>query len=141
MKKIELDNSIIDQRTICKMIAEHMKLMHSRVIYRFDFASSINVTKSQKEEHEKLNCHKSYPTLFICEIRGKYHGAFLNIKKEGDSPYIREKQTLKQDIDTLDQADFIVRLRKRGYYSEFGIGYNDCIQKIDSYLKIKSSEK
>lgn len=77
-----------------------------------------------------LQSGPGYPDLFIAEARDKFHGFFLEIK---------EKKIHKLDGGFVDerterQARMITQLILRGYWADFGIGFDDCIGKIDNYM-------
>ena len=127
----------ITEATIYVKLARYFAIMHPKVIYRFDFAAGLKMTKGQAMKHKQLNPHKGYPDLFILESRGKFHGMFLEIKREGESPYLKNSDVLKQNEHSLVQADTLDRLRKRGYYAKFAVGLDECINLIDEYLKLK----
>jgi hypothetical protein len=127
----------IKEADIYNNIVKYLAVVHPKVIYRFDFAAGMKMTKGQAMKHKALNNVRGYPDLFICEPRGEYAGLFLEIKRSGQSPYLKTGGGLRQDEHVLEQADVLMRLRKRGYYAEFAVGFDECMQKIDAYLKLK----
>lgn len=88
----------------------------------------------QAAKHKRLHSKRGYPDLFIAEPIGKYHGLYLEIKIESNSPY-KKDGTLKKDQHLEEQAEKIKRLRAKGYKAEFGIGFENCKAIIDEYLK------
>jgi hypothetical protein len=137
MQNTKRNGANVSEANIYIAIVKYMAMAYPRVIFRFDFAAGMKMTIGQAVKHRAINPHRGYPDLFICEVRGKYHGLFLEIKKDGQSPYLKDGQSLRQDIHVMEQADFLFRLRKRGYLAEFAVGFDECMEKIDNYLKLK----
>jgi hypothetical protein len=59
---------------------------------------------------------------------------YLEIKTETESPY-KKDGTLKKDVHLEEQYKVLEALSKEGYFATFGVGIEDCIKKIDWYLK------
>ena len=62
-----------------------------------------------------------------------YCGFFLEIKAEG-VVVVNKNGTMRKDSHLQDQLYVINKLRDRGYYADFGIGWEDCKEKVDSYI-------
>lgn len=118
-------------------IASYLSIAHPNVIFRFDFSAGTKMTMGQAMRHKSMNPLRGYPDLFIAEARGEYHGLYLEIKKEGESPYLKKGGGLRQNEHILEQAHVLSRLRKRGYKAEFAVGFAECFDMIEAYLKIK----
>ena len=58
----------------------------------------------------------------------------MEIKTESNSPY-KKDGTLKNDKHIKEQAEMLENLRARGYRAEFGVGFDECKQIIDEYLR------
>lgn len=67
---------------------------------------------------------KGFPDIMILVPKGKYHGAFLEVKREGEKP--RKEQT-----------EWLEELKLQGYKAEWRAGYDECIKFICEYLEIK----
>lgn len=132
MRRISKYNS---EHKLYERIARHLQLQYPDVIYRFDLASDLKLTPGQAAKHHRLHPERGYPDLFIAEARGEYHGFYLEIKTESNSPY-KKDGTLKKDKHLEEQAEMLERLRARGYKAEFGVGFEECKQIIDEYLGV-----
>lgn len=75
------------------------------------------------------------PDLTILEPVHPYAGLVIEIKADGESPY-KADGSLKSNKHTKDQAETLYRLRKKGYFAEFGVGYADCIRIIEDYMDL-----
>lgn len=137
MQNIKGNGSNVKEANIYQSIVKYLSYAYPRVIFRFDFAAGMKMTKGQAIKHSLLNPHRGYPDLFICEARGDYHGLFLEIKRKGESPYLKDGQTLKKNIHLLEQSKILSTLQKKGYLAEFAVGFDECMEKIDNYLKLK----
>ena len=92
------------------------------------------MTTGQAAKHKRLHPERGYPDLFIAESSRKFHGLYLEIKTESNSPY-KKDGTLKKDKHLEEQAEMLEKLRARGYKAEFGVGVEECKKIIDEYLR------
>lgn len=115
------------------MIADYMRYKHPSVIYRFDLAADLKLTMGQAAKHKRLQHFRGYPDLFIAQPTKKFAGLFLEIKKEGTTIFLKNGK-LTADQHIREQFDMLNDLSNAGYKAEFGIGFDDCIKKIDEYL-------
>lgn len=118
---------------IHQTIAHYLKLQYPGVIFRSDFAAGIKMTMGQAIKHKSLQHGKSYPDLFIAAPRGKYHGAFLELKRADVAVYLRDG-SLSKNAHIQEQATMLDELRRLGYYADFAIGFDDAKAKLDIYL-------
>ena len=119
---------------LCKNLAIYMRLQHRGVPYHFDMAG-LNLSKVQAGMMKGIQGMSKFPDLFIAEPRGMYHGMFLEIKHE-DAYVFKKDGTVIADDHLQGQASTMALLNLKGYYSSFGIGFDDCKNKIDKYLKL-----
>ena len=159
MRRIPKYNS---EHNLYEQIARYLQLQYPDVIYRFDTAADLKLTMGQAVKLKRLHPERGYPDLFIAEpkvaktqcrvltdeertelekgmefirvkIQQNYHGLYLEIKKDG------EKLTKKDDSwrtpHIAEQAGMLENLRARGYKAEFGVGFSECKQIIDNYLR------
>lgn len=83
-----------------------------------------------------------------CSEWGLYFGLYIEIKKDGtklkrdkDAKKILKGDTkIRKKGDWFDkyieeQAGMLENLRARGYRAEFGVGFDECKQIIDEYLR------
>lgn len=136
MRRIPKYNS---EHSLYEQIARYLQLQYPNVIYRFDIAADLKLTPGQAAKHKRLHPTRGYPDLFIAEPQFgerycKSHGLYMEIKTESNSPY-KKDGTLKNDKHIEEQAGMLENLRARGYRAEFGVGFDECKQIIDEYLR------
>ena len=129
--------------------AKHKRL-HPERGYPDLFISEPKIAKPQcrvltDEERRKLEKDMNF---IIVRIQQNYHGLYLEIKKDG-TKLKRDKDVKKLlkgeaklrkagdwwDKHTEEQAKKLEKLRARGYKAEFGVGFDECQQIIDEYLR------
>ena len=131
MRRIPKYNS---EHNLYEQIARYLQQQYPDVIYRFDLASDLKLTTGQAAKHKRLHPERGYPDLFIAESSRKFHGLYLEIKTESNSPY-KKDGILKKDKHIEEQAEMLEKLRARGYRAEFGVGLEECKKIIDEYLR------
>lgn len=117
---------------LCKAIALYMKLQYPDVIYRFDMAG-LNLSIAQAGMNKAIQCGKGWPDLFIAEPRHPYKGLFLELKAEGVK--LQNKDGSYATPHLKEQYDMLYKLRLKGYWSDFAVGFDQAKNKIDEYLK------
>ena len=115
------------------MLADYLRYNYKNIIWRFDLAADLKLTIGQARKHKRLQQHRGYPDLFIAEPRGKYHGAYIELKKAGTRIY-KKDGTLVSDQHIREQFDMLEQLRRKGYVAEFACGFDEAKEIIDNYL-------
>ena len=115
------------------MLADYLRYNYKNIIWRFDLAADLKLTIGQARKHKRLQQHRGYPDLFIAEPRGKYHGAYIELKKAGTRIY-KKDGTLVADQHIREQFDMLEQLRRKGYVAEFACGFDEAKEIIDNYL-------
>ena len=64
-----------------------------------------------------------FPDVAIYEPRGKYHGLFIELKRDGAKP-------------RPNQVEWLKSLKKRGYFVEHTDSLDEFIEIVDNYLKL-----
>lgn len=116
------------------MLADYLRYNYKNIIWRFDLAADLKLTIGQASKHKRLQQHRGYPDLFIAEPRGKYHGAYIELKRPGTRIF-KKDGTLVADEHIREQFDVLEQLRKRGYMAEFACGFDEAKEIIDNYLR------
>ena len=116
---------------VCKAIAIYMRLQYPSIIFHYDLAG-LNLSRAQAGMTKVIQGGKGWPDLFIAHPAGKYHGLFIEVKKEGTVLWKVKGGPATDHIG--DQIDMLNRLEELGYYADFGIGLDDCKGIIDNYL-------
>lgn len=97
-------------------------------------SSGVRLTMGQSVKAKKLRSGSGLPDFWLAEPRGKFHGFFLELKRSHDEVYTKGG-ILRNTPHIREQAEVLAELRLRDYYAEFGLGLNDCINKLEDYLK------
>jgi len=77
----------------------------------------------------RLGLRPGASDLFFAFPTSKYHGLFIEVKKDGWKPTAAQKEHLAR------QQDFIDQMKSRGYMAEWGIGTDLGIAIIDAYMR------
>ena len=115
-------------------LGNYIRVTYPNQPFRFDLTDKIG--RANGIQHKKLmgRWSKGYPDLFIPRVTKRYGGMYLEIKatKNGKVP---------NTPHTREQAVYHAILREQGYYCEFGVNYDDCVEQIDNYMKLKKRKK
>lgn len=130
----------MSEHQLYQLIADYLQLNYPSVVYRFDLAADMKLTKGQAARHKRLHPVRGYPDLFIAEEGvffndGKvdYHdGLFIELKKDGVRLKKKNGEWASEHI--AEQAEMLERLRKAGYVAEFAVGFDHAKEIIDAYL-------
>ena len=122
----------MSEHQLYELIATFLRLQYPKVIYRFDLAADLKLTAGQAAKHKRLHPRRGYPDLFIAHPVGKYHGMYLELKKDGTRLRKRNGDFASEHIK--EQWEMLGALTLRGYKAEFAIGYDDAIAQIKAYL-------
>jgi len=113
-------------------IADYMRYQYPKVIYRFDLAADLKLSIGQAKKHKRLQWRRGYPDLFIAHPMGKYHGMYLELKKDGTRLQKRNGDFASEHIK--EQWEMLGALTLRGYKAEFACGFDEAKKIIDEYL-------
>lgn len=116
-------------------VCGYLKMLHPDVIFMSDIASGMRMSIGQAVKAKKFRSSRGQPDLFIAKPSRNMHGLFIEIKKEGTKIYLKDGETVVSDPHIQEQWAILDELRLMGYAAEFGIGYDECIRIIESYLK------
>ena len=124
-----------DEAQLAYAISEYLVLKYPGAIFRWD-AGGLRLTIGQARVlKDKLLHKRGYPDLFIAEPRGKWCGMFLEIKKDRNEVWQKDRKTMRKNRHIREQAKVLGRLFEIGYYASFCCGWEDCKEKIDNYLQ------
>lgn len=119
---------------IYKVIARYMSIVHSDVIFRFDYAAGLYMTPGAANKHSAVNPIVGYPDLFIAKPNKGFSGLFIEIKTESTNP--RTKSGKMKSGEHLERQNRMLNLLSaQGYYATFGVGAENCLKIITEYLK------
>ena len=120
---------IENERTLQMNICKYIKAQYPKVIFHMNFTVSQKMIKQDTD---------GYPDLFIAEPRNSYNGFFLEIKKEGTKLFKKGGIIFKNE-HLINQSEVLFCLNRKGYYANFGIGFTECKQQIDNFLRLGSN--
>ena len=116
-------------------VADYLRLQCPSVMFHSDFGSGIKLTMGQAIKQKRQNGgRRAWPDMALAEPRGKYHGAYIELKKAGTRIF-KKDGTLVADKHIREQFDTLEALRQRGYKAEFACGFDEAKKLIDEYLK------
>lgn len=114
-------------------IAAYIKLQYPDVIFTSE-SSGLRLTIGQAVKAKKLRSDGKLPDMIILEPNYKYRGLILELKKEGERVIKKNGEYATPHIK--EQAKILHRLRDKGYFAEFGVGFDDTRRMIDAYMEI-----
>lgn len=121
-------------------LSRYIQSHYGQVLFHNDFGSGTKLTFSQAKRQRAMNPVRGFPDLQILEPIGKWNGCFLELKKAG-TKILRKDGLLVADEHIREQADYIIELRRRGYWADFAIGLEQAKSLVEAYMKGRASEK
>ena len=116
-------------------IAAYLKRKYPHLIYRFDLAADLKLTMGQAVQNKRLQMKdRGYPDLFIAEPKKGFHGLYIEIKTSRDEVF-KKNRGMRGNKHIMEQWVMMSRLERKGYAVEWGLGFQDAINKIENYLK------
>lgn len=115
-------------------ISKWIKLQYPDVIFTSE-SSGLKLTIGQARALAKQRSDKGLPDMMIFEPRGGYNGLFVELKKEGSLIFKRDN-TIRSDKHLQEQWEMIQRLRSKGYYAIFAIGFDQARTAITKYMNL-----
>ena len=120
-----------------RQVARYITKQYKDVLFMSDTVASVKLTKPQAIRNKSIQKpHFKTPDLIIFEPNINHCGMFLELKVE--SPFLKDGITPKSEHISGQQKS-INDLRKKGYYANFGVGFEDCKKQIDEYMRIAKS--
>lgn len=122
--------------------ARKHKKLHPKRGYPDLFIAEPRVDVSKEENGMCVNTARHYGTgdnpvkVFDCiehEMWCIYNGLFLEIKKDGESPFKKDGK-LKKDEHLHEQDKMHQKLRGKGYCVSFAVGLDEAKRLINKYL-------
>lgn len=125
------------EHQLYEKIARYLQTNYPDVVYRFDIAADLKLTKGQAAKHKRLHPKRGYPDLFVAHVATigdrYYHGLYLELKAEDNSPF-KKDGSLKKDEHLEEQWEMLQALEERGYVARFATGFDEAKDIIDDYL-------
>jgi hypothetical protein len=132
------------EQHIQTQVCNWLRLNYPNAIWRSDFSSGQNKSPYLAQLHKSLQSSRSFPDLFIYEPRRGYHGLAIELKAEGTTIILsrgenRGKLTSNEHI--REQFFMLKALKEKGYYANFGIGYDSTIKLLQWYFGVSAPER
>lgn len=115
-------------------VCKYLKLKN--LMFISDFAAGIKMTKGMAMRQKSQKSDHDWPDIFVAEPKGRYHGLFIEIKRDRDSLYNKNGSMIKSDHLT-DQLTCINLLNEKGYFARFACGFDEAKELVDNYLSLR----
>lgn len=122
------------EKILHKQVCQYLRMQYPKVLFNSDMSGSMKLTIGQAVQIKSLRSNRGFPDIVIYEPRGKYHGMFIELKKDGEKLYKKDGITPITD-HVAEQKECMSELTIRGYDCYFCIGFDQAKQAIDTYLK------
>lgn len=113
-------------------VAQYLNHQWPKIIYKFDTGAGQRMSIGMAVRNKKLNRWIGFPDLFLFESRGVLNGLAIELKTDGTKIFKKNNEYATPHIK--EQAEMLEALRERGYSCHFGIGFNQCVEIINTYL-------
>lgn len=130
------------EKALHAAVARYIRLQYPDVIFFTDSGSGAYfkgpqgaLTKARQTELNSVDRAGNpdrCPDMFIAKPSGRFHGLYLEIKREGTR--LKKKDGAWASAHLEEQAATLRRLRLAGYYACFAVGWDDVINRIDNYI-------
>lgn len=124
------------EESVHRAVVHYLRLRYPNVLFRTDGAG-LTLTKSQAGIYKSLNATSGWPDLQVVYSSRRFHGLFIEIKKENVQIYCKtgpRKGLLVADPHIQAQATVLQQLNDLGYFARFGVGFENCKRIIDYYM-------
>lgn len=114
-------------------IVQYLELQYKDVLFLSDTVAFLKLTIPQQMRNKKIQ--KSgfkCPDILILEPKGKYAGLFIELKVK--DIFKKHTNQLLSNAHVEAQAECIEKLKEKGYYACFGIGFEQTKKIIDNYI-------
>jgi len=118
-------------------VADYLREHHPSIPFQVDLSGeALSKSAAVRSAKNRAGLFKM-PDLTIYVKKGDYGCLMLELKKLSAHP-LKKDGTLKKNEHVELQAKSIEWLRKYGQCADFGVGYEDIINKINRYLSYGS---
>lgn len=114
-------------------VCNYIRLQYPKVLFTSD-ASGIRLTMGQAVKMKKMKSNPGWPDLFLAEPKGKYHGLFIELKRDGERIIKLNGDPVSRHI--AEQIEMISILNNKGYSAWMIIGFDNVKKVIDWYFKL-----
>jgi hypothetical protein len=128
---------MMSEKTLHRAVCDYLRMAYPGVLFNSDLAGATKLSIGQAVSMKHLRSDRGWPDLFIADPgkRFKYHGLFIELKKEGTKLYKKDNMT-PATPHILEQFELQILLQQRGYKCSFAVGFDEAKQIIDKYLSL-----
>jgi len=130
------EKSTTTESKVQSKVSKWLRHNHPLLYFQTDFAAGLHlpiniatIRASQAPDMKVLD-------ITILKARKPYHGLVIELKKDGESPFLKDGITLKSNNHLRSQNQSIEILRGDGYYATFSVGFDETILVIERYLSL-----
>jgi hypothetical protein len=121
------------EELLCTKIADYIKDTYPSAPFFFDMSGyHLSKQAASKAKNQRADGFR-IPDLIILSRSPDYGMLALEVKKKGTKLFKKDGNFVA-DAHLNEQRVSILRLRSYGQCADFGVGYEDCIKKINDYL-------
>lgn len=120
------------------MIVKYLKLQYPKLIFYCHWLAGQNKNIIYAVNAKRHGNTRAFPDIFIAHPNKEFHGLFIELKRTGTKLLNKKGEYATPHIE--EQAMTLARLRFRGYYAQFAVGFDETKIMIDEYMKIKVRE-
>ena len=120
------------------VVVRYINLVHpSAIVVADPNGLRLSIGMAQQLKSMRVPENGGHPDLWIFEPRGIYHGLFIELKRENEKIFKANSFEFKSD-HIAKQDEMHRRLRAKGYYGHFAIGFDQAKRLIDGYFKLET---
>lgn len=120
-------------------LSRYIRTKYPDIIFNSDIASGMKLPIGMATKAAKMRSERGLPDMIILEPKGKYKAMCLELKNKESDVYLKTGEISDSDSKkhVREQRNLLARLSSKGYWADFGFGYDDCIKKIDNYMSLQ----
>lgn len=114
-------------------LSQYINIKYPNVLFFID-ASGVRLTIGQATQLKKQRSKRfKIPDFIILQPCKGYHALILELKKEDESPYLKNGELSKSE-HVQEQNKALQHLNKLGYKAQFAVGLDEAMKVVDEYL-------
>jgi hypothetical protein len=127
------------ERVIQQALTRWLRQEYPHIDFFNDWASGAYLTAGQNNARLDISSRNGWVDLFIPEPSRGYHGLFIELKKEGIRPYLRNGN-VSANPQIKKEHEFLLRQHNKGYCARFACGLEKAKELIDWYFQRERPE-
>lgn len=120
------------EKALTHQICQYIKLQYPDVYFLTDPSGMFQKGWGAKKQLQDNRSTHAQLDVIILEPRGKYHGLVIELKREGENLYKKDQTPVTEHVGK--QMKSVNLLYKKGYMTNFAIGFDEAKCLIDSYF-------